>query len=178
MQFKLIHNCPISLPSYKGCSESHASYFIMLAQSTRDGCWWYGSRGWTFPPISHFILFLCDRWQQKDGLTEWHQTWKCVWSKGVSLNSALQDKMAPTDIHGCLLNGYGDQMVGLSTWDCGDAFQQWQCDCQHVPETQLIWTTVFMSLKIVETTFYHVTSYYRAVLSLLYLMEAIFQRAF
>jgi len=32
---------------------SNASYFIMLAHDIRDGCWWYGSRSWTFPPISH-----------------------------------------------------------------------------------------------------------------------------
>jgi len=49
----------------------------------------YGSRGWTFPPISHYILLLCKRWQQSGRLTEWYLTWKCVWSKSVSLNSSM-----------------------------------------------------------------------------------------
>ena len=36
---------------YEGRSEINASYFIMLAHDVRGGCWWYGGRGWTFPPI-------------------------------------------------------------------------------------------------------------------------------
>jgi len=31
--------------SYKGCSESNTSYFIMLACDTRGGYSWYGNRG-------------------------------------------------------------------------------------------------------------------------------------
>ena len=56
---------------YEGCSKSNASYFVMLAHSIRRGGWWYGSRGWTFPPISHYMLLPCDRWQQRGSLTEW-----------------------------------------------------------------------------------------------------------
>jgi len=33
---------------YESCSESNASYFIILARDIKGGCWWYGSRGWTF----------------------------------------------------------------------------------------------------------------------------------
>ena len=33
----------------------------------------------------------------------WHNG---VWSEGMSLNSSMQEKMAPTDIHQCLLNIY------------------------------------------------------------------------
>ena len=36
---------------YEGRSEINASYFIMLAHDVRGEYCWYGSRGWTFPPI-------------------------------------------------------------------------------------------------------------------------------
>ena len=38
-------------PKYEGRSEINASYFIMLAHDVRGEYCWYGSRGWTFPPI-------------------------------------------------------------------------------------------------------------------------------
>ena len=36
---------------YKDCSKNNASYFITLAHNIIGRCWWYGSRGCTFPPI-------------------------------------------------------------------------------------------------------------------------------
>jgi len=83
------------LKLYKGCSESNASHFIMLAQDIRGRYWRYGSEGWTFLPISHYILLLCDRWQQRGSLTQWCLTWKCRWSKGVPLNSSMWKKWHP-----------------------------------------------------------------------------------
>ena len=80
---------------YKGCSESNASYFIKLTHDIGGGCWWYGSRGWTFPPASHYGLLLCDGWQQRGSLTKWRLTWNCKWSKGVSLNSFMQKAFHP-----------------------------------------------------------------------------------
>jgi len=62
---------------YKGSSESNDSYFITLLHNIRGKSWEYCSRGWTFPPISHYVLLLCDRWQ-KGSLTEQHLTQKCV----------------------------------------------------------------------------------------------------
>ena len=53
---------------------------------SRDICW-YGSRGWPFWPVFHWILLLCKKLQRRSRLTEWCLTWKCVWSTGVSLNS-------------------------------------------------------------------------------------------
>ena len=58
-------------------------------------CWWYASRGWTFPPKSYYMLWPCNRWQQRGTLTKWHLTWKCIWSKGVTLNSSMQKKWHP-----------------------------------------------------------------------------------
>jgi len=37
--------------NYEGRSEINASYFIMFAHDVGGECCWYGSRGWTFPPI-------------------------------------------------------------------------------------------------------------------------------
>jgi len=80
---------------YKDCSESNASYFMMLAYSIRGGCSWYGSRGWTFLLIFHSILLLCDRWQQRGDVTKLCLTWKYMWSKDVSFNFSMQKKMHP-----------------------------------------------------------------------------------
>jgi len=70
----------------------------MLAHDIRGMCWWYGGRGWTFPPIFHYMLLLCDRWHRMyltEYLTEWHLTWKCIWSKGMGLNSSMHKKLHP-----------------------------------------------------------------------------------
>ena len=84
------------------CSKSNASYFITLAHNGRGRCWWYGSRSWTCSPISHNVLLPCDRRQQRNTLTEWCLTWKRVWSKGVELNSYMQNKWHPlTFIDAC-----------------------------------------------------------------------------
>ena len=45
---------------HKTFSKSYTSYFIMLAHSVRGQCWWYGSRGWAFPPVFHYMLLPCD----------------------------------------------------------------------------------------------------------------------
>jgi len=81
----------------------------------RSGCWWYGSKGWTFPTIFCYILLLCDRWQQRSNMTKWCLTWECIWSKGMSLNSSMQEKTALIDIHQHLLNVYEDQTLDVST---------------------------------------------------------------
>ena len=57
--------------------------------------WWYGSRGWTFPPIFCYNMMLHDRWQQRGSLTKWCLTWKCGWSKGVSLSSSMWKQLYP-----------------------------------------------------------------------------------
>jgi len=76
--------------------------FILLAHNVRGGCWRYGSRGWTFLTIFYYMLLLCDRWQQRGSLTEWRFTWKCVWNKGMSLNSSMPRRWYPlTFIDSC-----------------------------------------------------------------------------
>ena len=67
----------------------------MMLAHIRGRCWWYGSRNWIFPPIFPYILLLCDRWQQRGSLTEWHLKWECIWSKGESLNSSMWKKKWP-----------------------------------------------------------------------------------
>jgi len=63
----LIHT---NYTTYRGCSESNASYFIMSAYNIEGGCW-YGRRGWPFLPIFHYILLSCHRWQQRGSLSTW-----------------------------------------------------------------------------------------------------------
>ena len=70
---------------YKGCSESNASCFIILVHSVRGGYCWDGSRGRTFPSVSHYVSLPCDRWHwippwRKSG-TRWHSLMlaECLW---------------------------------------------------------------------------------------------------
>ena len=94
---------------YEDCCESKVSYFIMLAHKSRGRYWWDGSRGWTFPPIFHCILLLCDRWQQRGSLTEWHLTYDTkVW------NWIPPYRIDSTHWHS-LLNIAGDLTVVVST---------------------------------------------------------------
>ena len=73
------------------CFESNASCFIILVHDVRFGCQWYGSRGWTFPPVFHCILLLCDS-SLRGSLMKRRLTWKCGWNKVVELNSSMQKK--------------------------------------------------------------------------------------
>ena len=89
------HTLYLILFTYKGCSVSNALYFVLWACDVRGGWWWYGGRSWTFPPIFHYVLLLCVRWQQRGSLTKRSMTWKCVWSKDVELNSSVKEKCYP-----------------------------------------------------------------------------------
>ena len=88
---------------------------MMLAHNTRGGWWWYGSSGGTFPPVFHYTLLPCDRWQQRGSLTERCLTWKCIGRKRVELNSSTWKNIAPIGIHQCLLNVCEDLRVDVST---------------------------------------------------------------
>ena len=66
---------------------------MMLAHNGRDRDLWHGSRSWSFPPTSDYILLPCDRWQQSSTPTKWHLTWKCVWNKCAELNFSMQKKL-------------------------------------------------------------------------------------
>lgn len=72
---------------YEGCSVSNACYFDI-----RDTRWWYDSRGWAFLSIFCYILSPCDRRQLRGSLTEWCLSQKCRWSKGMEMNSSMQQK--------------------------------------------------------------------------------------
>ena len=99
---------------YEGCSESNASYSIMVVLNLRGGCWWYYKKRMNLPANIHYVLLLSDRWQQrqsdiKASDVEMHMKQRCV------TGSLHADKMAPVDIHQCLLNPYGEQKMDVST---------------------------------------------------------------
>ena len=119
--------------TYKGCSESDASNFMMLAYDIRGRCRWYGSRGCTFPPIFHYMLLLCDRWQQRGSL--WHgsvdEAKVCHWIPPYGKNG--------THWHSFLLNVYGVQTVSVSTgrqwvghFSCADSNSGHLCQCRFL----------------------------------------------
>jgi len=72
-QFRSAQRC-----LFERCSESNTSYIIMLVHNTGGECCWNGNIGITFLPIFHYILLLCERWQQKGILVKCCLTWKCV----------------------------------------------------------------------------------------------------
>ena len=110
----------------QGCSESNASCFMMSAHNIRGGCWWDGSRGWTFPPAFHGMLLLCDRWQQRGTLTEWRLTWKCGWSKAVELNSSMQKKWPLLTFINACEHLWRPNSGCEHSEAVGGALQQWQ----------------------------------------------------
>lgn len=98
----------------------------MSVDDIRGSCCWCGSRGWTLPPVFCSLLLLCDRWQQRGTLTEWRPNLKCVWSRGVSLDSSMQKSMILTDIRQCLLDLWRPSCAYEHSEVVGGAFQQWQ----------------------------------------------------
>ena len=43
----------------------------MLVYDIRGQHWWYGSRGWNFLPVYHYILLLCNWWQWGQDYDQW-----------------------------------------------------------------------------------------------------------
>jgi len=83
------------LSTLKRRDEVTRAALITSAHSIRGRCWWHGNRGWTFSPIFHSMLLLCNRWKERGSLTEWHLTWKCAWNKDVTPNSSMWKKLYP-----------------------------------------------------------------------------------
>lgn len=115
---------------YAGCSESNASYYIMSAHNIRGRCWWYGSRGSTFLPIFHYILFLYDSCQQRGSLTEWHLKWKCIWSKDVLLNSSMWKQLHPLTSLMLAELLWGPTSACEHSEMMGGASQKWRWRCK------------------------------------------------
>ena len=102
------------------------SCFIMfLVHGVRGECWWYGNRGWTFPTVLRYTLWPCDRWQQGGILTEWRLTWKCVWSKGESLNSFMWKKLHSLTFTDACWTFVEIKQWMWAQWGVGGALQQW-----------------------------------------------------
>ena len=99
----------ICYPNSEDHSENNSSYFIMLAHNFRNRYWCLAVRSSHQYPI----LFPCNRWQQRSSLTKWHLTWKCIWSKGVSLNSCMRKKWHSLTFTDSLLNIFEDHTVDV-----------------------------------------------------------------
>ena len=104
----------LNIYTHNICSKTNASYF-MLAHNIGGQYWWYCCRGWTSQSTLCYILLPRDGWQQRGSLTKWCLTLKCLWSRGVSLNSSMWKKTAYINIYQCLLNAFGEQTVDFST---------------------------------------------------------------
>ena len=97
----------------------------MLAH-IRGGCWWYSSRGWTFPSEFFYGLLPFDRWQQRGSPTKWCLTWKYRLGKSVEVNFSMQKNVihwhssALTECFWRPKTGYGHGEV------VGGAVLQWQ----------------------------------------------------
>ena len=73
--------------------------YFMLAHNIKGRWWWYDRRGWTFPPIFHYLLLPYHRRQQKGSLTKWCPSWKSIWSKGVELREKVQARRENSGNH-------------------------------------------------------------------------------
>ena len=110
---------------------------MILAQSVRHRYWWYGSRGCTFPPIFHYMLLPCDRWQQRGSLTIWRLTCKCISNKGVWLNTSTCKKWHPlTFINACWIFMETKQWIWAQWGDrwCVSAVETVTWKTSHVPD--------------------------------------------
>jgi len=133
----------------RAASKVMSSTLLCWPITIRGRCWWYGSRGWTFPPIPHYMLLLCNQWQQRGSLTEWCLTRKCIWSTGVAWISSMQKKYHPLTF----INSYwivnGDQTVDVRTSEgVGGAFQHWWQWCER-RATLWMAAQIFMSAALV-----------------------------
>ena len=89
--------------------------------TSRGRYWCCGSRGWTFPLISHYILLPCDTWQSVKMTSDY----KGRWIKGVPLNSSMWKKRHPvTFIHVCWRFMETKQRLWAQWWVSVE-FQQW-----------------------------------------------------
>ena len=97
---------------YKGCSESNASYFLMLSHNVRGGCMAVKPL-----PVCEYSITVVAMWQMaaeghSDKMasnTEAYMKQNCV------IEFLHVEKLAPTDIHWRLLNVYEDQTVDVNT---------------------------------------------------------------
>ena len=96
------------------CSGSNISCFTILARSVRGGCWMYGSRDGIFPSIFCYILYLCNRWQQRGGQKKMVSDMKAHMKQRCVTEFLCAEKNWTINIHWWLLNVYGDQTVDVS----------------------------------------------------------------
>ena len=82
---------PLAILILSGLPQKHCPLFYAV-HDIRGGCWWDGSRNWTFPPAFAYMLLLCDRWRHRGSLIERHVAWECGWSESVSLNPSMWGK--------------------------------------------------------------------------------------
>ena len=100
-------------------SKSNASCVIMLAHDVTGRCWLYGSRDQTFQLMFHYILLLCDRWQQKGSLSKRCVIWKSVQSKGMSLNSSTRKQFHPLTLTDTFWMFIETKQWMRAQWDSG-----------------------------------------------------------
>jgi len=111
-------------------------------------------------PSHQYSVTCCDRWQQRSTLTEWRLTWKCVWSKGVEMNSSMWKKWLPLtfiDIFWMFMEtrnswckaklwvehfSCGNSDVkdkSCSRWPCGFLWEQYTGSCSLLSKMQSSW---------------------------------------
>jgi len=99
--------------TYKVCSKCNTSYFIMLAHKVRVRSCWDGRKGWSKIPTSVSLHFVA-MWQMAAICKMAHDVEVCM-KKSYGIKFLHAKKMSHSDIHWCLLNISGDQIVDVST---------------------------------------------------------------
>ena len=75
---------------YECCSKSNVFYVITLPTTSEADVG--DMTGQVETSHQYSILLPHNRGQQRGSLKKWHLIQKCIWSKGVSLNSSIQKK--------------------------------------------------------------------------------------
>jgi len=99
----------------RAASKVMSSTLLCWPITIRGRCWWYGSRGWTFPPIFQCILLLYDRLEQRGQFDRMASDMDMCMKQRSATEFLRAEKITPVDIHRHLLNIYGDQTVHVST---------------------------------------------------------------
>ena len=96
-----------------------------------------GTRGWTFPPVFHYMLLPCDRWQQSGGLKNG------VWYKRVYEDPEVCHWIFPCEKNCSDVRSFGIGN-GRSFWIC------WNLD-KPSPLIAVLWHWLSWRLKLPES---------------------------
>jgi len=99
----------------QGLFQKQCLLFILLACDVRGRCWWYGSGGWSFPPVFHYLLFATWQMAAEEKSDKMASDMVVCMKQRCGIEYLCVEGMAPIDIRWRFLNIYRDQTVDVIT---------------------------------------------------------------